>query len=173
MVVGVNQKTWVLFGAIPVAVLASCSTLLGPSPVAPASFFAIVPAMLISSALGDRAFASGRYLIPALAGLGYLAASAPLLAGRSWAWRSSAALFAILGVGNAAFLISTWSDGVQFQGASYSMLVVALNVVCGMAVALEFVLARRRNSSVMLSLAHVSLFCWLNWVGFPWFGEMP
>jgi len=169
----VVNRTWVLLGAIVVAMVAYASATGAPSPFAPASFFTLAPAFLISGAIGDREFAWGLWLIPGLAALSYLVASLPLLSRRQWAWRFSVASFAVLGLGNIAFLVSNWSNGLRYQGATYSLLVVALNIICGVAVAVGLVLARQRDSSVLLAVAHLSLFCWLNWVGFPWFGEMP
>jgi hypothetical protein len=165
-----NRLLWVVAGILPVSGFALFSGLLAPSPFAPSSLLAVLPAMLLAGAIGDRAIV---YLVPAVGASFYLVASIPLIIGKAWAWGVSAGLFAVLGLANAAYLILAWSAGVQFQGTAYTTLVVVLNVLAGALVGAALARARHRPTLPALLLAHVALFCWLNWIGFPWLGEMP
>src|SRR5262245_35814966 len=160
-----------LASILPVSGFALASASGPMSPSAPASLLALLPAMFLAAGLSDPAFAFDIYLVPAVAAAVYLAASIPLILGGSWAWRVSAWLVGVLGLANATYIAVMWPYGVQYQGATYSAIVAALNLLCAVLVTTALLIARRKGTFLSLLVAHAGLFCWLNWVGFPWFGE--
>src|SRR4030095_3869249 len=131
------------------------------------------PLFLLAGALGDDSFASGPYLLPAVAAGLYLLGSVPLLLGRSWTWRFLAFFFALLLFGNVVFFVFTWNQGVEFQGAAYTWIVLSLHVLCAVLAGAALFVAWRRATHASLVSVHIALFCWLSWVAFPWLGEMP
>jgi hypothetical protein len=167
------KQTWILAGALPVSLAGWVSAFLAPHPFAPASLAVVLPSFLLAAALGDSCFTSGVYLLPLAAAIPYLLASIPLVLGCPWAWWVSALLFAALVAGNAVFFAVVWAQGVEYQGAAYTAVVFALNAFCAFLAGTALFAARRRATGASLAAVHVTLFCWLNWVAFPWLGEMP
>jgi hypothetical protein len=133
--------------------------------------FATLPSLILASWLGDGLLSSAAITVSISAASIYLLLSVPLLA-RPHAWAVPAGIFAVAVVLNAGFIAHSWSYGVRYQGRVYSQLVLALNVLCVLLIGAGLTLARRRSSARNVALCQMGLFCWLNWVAFPWFGEM-
>jgi hypothetical protein len=157
-----QRSALIAVAALPVSAIAWFSAFLAPHPFAPASLAIVLPSFLLAGALGDDSFASGPYLLPAVAAGLYLLGSVPLLLGRSWTWRFLAFFFALLLFGNVVFFVFTWNQGVEFQGAAYTWIVLSLNVLCAVLAGAALFVAWRRATHASLVSVHIALFCWLS-----------
>jgi hypothetical protein len=85
--------------------------------------------------------------------------------------------YGLLGVATALstyWFVVGWQYGLKYQGARYTYLVCAINVVW--VAALWAMLTRKLWSTPSFRsnlLLHWALFAWLGWYALPWLGELP
>ncbi len=73
-----------------------------------------------------------------------------------------------------ADFVTSWNWGLQYQGAHYTHVVCAVNVVWAAFLILGFSRGWKRSPSFAYSLfLHWMLFAWLAWYAFPYLGELP
>jgi hypothetical protein len=97
----------------------------------------------------------------------------PLLRGRSELPTRSKWLLGAAILTSAAWLVSGYECGVQYQGLRYIVGVTVVNVVCWITLIGLAIIAARRPSEDRNFVFHGSLFAWLAWCAFPYLGELP
>jgi hypothetical protein len=82
-------------------------------------------------------------------------------------------LLTILTVLSIAYFVSSWANGIEYQGRTYTIVICVANFLW--LAALWVILYRSaRLSSFRASLFfHSALFAWLAWYAFPYLGELP
>ena len=82
-------------------------------------------------------------------------------------------LLAILFVLNAAWIISGWRLGVQYEGVEYTRAVCLVSLIWATFLVCYLARTWRRGSTFAASLfVHWALFAWLGWYAFPYLGEL-
>lgn len=157
---------------MPIGVIAAWSTLTWTTPFAPAPLFCILPSFGLAFVVGDDTFSAARAIVPATAAILYLTLSFPLLLARRTGWLFAAATFVMVATVDAAFFAYAWSYGVRFQGKRYTEWVLLLNIVCAVAIGAALARIRTGRKKRDVVLCQIAIFFWLNWVAFPWLGEM-
>ena len=71
-----------------------------------------------------------------------------------------------------AYLVNSWSSGVEYRGVKYTRLICAINVAWMAALCLLLYGSSTTEPSLVRNLAfHWVLFAWLAWYAFPYLGE--
>jgi hypothetical protein len=157
--------------AVPVVALALLSWLTispgTPQVFAPCNVLVVFPGWLTGSPSG--ALAVALLLVPAL----YCIWCWPVFQGRTTLPTRSIVLLVVAVLLSAAWLISGYRYGVQYQSAGYVAGVVIINVVCWVFLGALAVFARRHPSFGHSLGFHAALFAWLAWGAFPYLGELP
>jgi len=86
--------------------------------------------------------------------------------------KRSLILLALLTALQAWDLIRGWKYGVQYQGLEYTVRVCVINFYWLVLLWLQLVRTWRKSSFPRNLLFHWTLFAWLAWYAFPYFGEL-
>ena len=83
----------------------------------------------------------------------------------------------MLGVATALstyWFVVGWQYGLKYQGARYTYVVCAINIVWVAALWAMFIRKLWSVPSFRTNLLlHWALFAWLGWYALPWLGELP
>lgn len=137
----------------------------------PAPMLMIGPARL----LGGEVFGdidAGPRLVPPLGGAVFLIFASPLVVRPRAVWPMTAFVGTLV-AGSVVFFIWSWSDGLKYQGLSYKVSVLAINVAFA---AGSVWLARRAKCTRAYRLRYAATLVsclWFVWCAFPWLGETP
>lgn len=168
-----TRSALVIAGAAAIAIAAwlGASGANGSNPFAPASLLIVVPSYLVAESLGDERIAW--LLIPLLPALSYLAFSNQLFRDATTIPVRGWVLVAILSLGSVAWFVAAWSYGVKYQGTSFTLSVLGLNLAAAVAVVAAGFTNRSSPKWASSFVFHTVLFAWIGWLSFPWLGEMP
>lgn len=142
------------------AALACCGWMLGPYPLV-----VIIPLFILAKV---HLFLLAPFLPTAL----FFVWNPGLLKGQTSVPIRSVILLAVLTALTTVYFVSSWSYGLQFQGAKYTYGICAANIVWLLVLWAIFIVVRRKASFNLNLLAHFLLFAWLGWFAFPWLGEL-
>jgi hypothetical protein len=114
------------------------------------------------------------YAIPMLAGPLFLLAWHPRLAvGADYVPRRSLVGLLLLSVLAAAHFANGWSYGMRYQGSSYVIALLCLNLAVLTASWAALCHARRRRTFSAALTTHALVVAWLVSIAFPWLGDLP
>lgn len=87
--------------------------------------------------------------------------------------RRTYALFAVVAVLSLGYFSLAWSDGLRNQGVRYTYTVFAANIVLVAILGFLFTISRKEQPSFRTNMfLHWTLFVWLFWFAFPFFGQL-
>jgi hypothetical protein len=74
---------------------------------------------------------------------------------------------------NLAWISLSWSGGVRYQGRLHVFIITAINVVWVLVLTFLALVRLKRKPTFRTSVVfHWTLFAWLGWYAFPYFGEL-
>ena len=114
--------------------------------------------------------AAGVY--PAILFAGFWFWTRPLRRGFPVPWRRASILLAVVGLASAAWYVTGWRLGMQYQGETLLVVYVLVNVLWFSLTAILIRFSTSFRSWWANLLAYFSLFVWLVTIAFPWLGEM-
>ena len=141
-----------------------------PTVLCPLPNLTVLPTVLLDAYL-HRAAVFVSLFVPAVL---FLVWNPQLLRGAAKIpWRS----YGLLGVATALstyWFVVGWQYGLKYQGARYTYLVCAINVVWLLLLWAMFIRKLWSAPSFTANLfLHWALFAWLGWYAFPYLGELP
>jgi hypothetical protein len=160
-----------VFSVAPVLVLLSWLTVSTgfPTVLSPLNLVVVLPWMLASEWLDQRAVVLAILVIPSL----FCVWCYPAWSSRPEIPLRSLVLFAIIAVLSAIHLAASYHYGVEYQGKSHTIAVSVINVCCYVAILCLAITGRHRPTLGRNLVFHATLFSWLAWYAFPWLGELP
>lgn len=138
----------------------------------PAPMLMIVPAWLIGQAvLGD--IDVGPRLVPLLGAIVFLVLAMPIVSVRSRVVWPVAVVSGVLVAGSIVHFIVSWSYGLKYQGLSYTISVLVINLAFA-AGSVALALRAKWTRAYWTRYSATLVTClWFVWCAFPWLGETP
>ena len=166
----------ILGGIIVTAVVAyfAVAEANGARVLAPAPLVTIVPALGLQQCLAFLSVTLHEVTLVAVVGLLVgVALLGHLLRGGKRIPKPSLWCFGFVSLATLLYFVWGFRYGAEYQGASYTLAVAAMNLGLGFASAIAFRVNLMRPSFSSNFAFHFLFALWICWFAFPWLGEMP
>lgn len=140
-----------------------------PVPFRPMPLVTVMPAFVLASPPSHLPYWLAIFVPAAL----FFAWNPGLFRGKDQLPKRSWVLLTILTVLSIAYFVSSWANGIEYQGRTYTIVICVANFLWLAALWAILYRSARLSSFRASLLFHSALFAWLAWYAFPYLGELP